>query len=212
LFASIGVDRDYSELDLAGLTLDLQGWGSTRPVFERVLAEVRPAVVVEVGTWKGASLLHMHALARDLGLDCEFICVDTWLGSSDIWMSPKDRARLRVKGGYPDLYRQFVFNLVASDALDVFPLPMTSVAAADVLARLGISADVVYIDGGHTEPEVSADIVGYFPLLRKGGLAFGDDYDAEHPGVVRAVDSFCGSRRIELELDGRVWLARKQAG
>ena len=33
-FSAIGIDRDYSALDLDGLQIDLQGWGSAAPTFE----------------------------------------------------------------------------------------------------------------------------------------------------------------------------------
>ena len=172
------------------------------------MAEVRPNVVVEVGTWKGASLLRMHRIARELGLDCQFVCIDTWLGSSEHWLNPKERHHLRLEGGRPELHRQFVFNLIASDATDVFPLPMTSVAAAEVLHALGIQADLVYIDAGHSEREVAADLECYLPVLRPGGVLFGDDYHPSWPGLVRSVDAFVREHRLELELERPVWIAR----
>ena len=142
--------------------MDLQGWGADRPIFAQLMEQVRPEVVIEIGTWKGASLMRMHGLARELELGTQFICVDTWLGSSEHWLSAKDRARLRLRGGYPDLYRQFIFNLIASNATDVFPFPMTSLAAAQVLSRLGVQADLIYVDAGHDEREVFADLSSYF--------------------------------------------------
>ena len=163
---------------------------------------------MEVGTWKGASLVRMHGIARELGLDCQFICVDTWLGSAEQWLGAKDRARLRLTGGYPDLFRQFVYNLVASDATDVFPLPMASVGAATVLRELGVRADLVYIDGGHSELDVATDLTSYHPLLTEDGVLFGDDYAPGCDGVVRSVDRFVREHGLELEIDGPVWIAR----
>lgn len=200
-FASIGIDRDYSDLDLSGLEVDLQGWGAADPIFEQVMREVEPGVVIEVGSWKGASLVRMHELQPG----AQFICVDTWLGSHTVWLSEDDRPRLRLRGGYPDLYRQFVFNVLAAGA-DVFPLPMTSVAGAEVLERLGVVADLVYIDGSHDEADVKADLAGYWKLLRPGGIIFGDDYHSHFPGVVKAVDSFSRKREVR----GQKWLVRER--
>lgn len=208
MFASIGIEREYSQLDLSGLELDLHGWGADRPIFEVLMDEVRPSVVTEVGVWKGASLLRMHGLARELGLATQFIAVDTWLGSSEHWLDPKDRERLRLRGGYPDLYRQFIFNLLANGADDVFPLPMTSTAAASVLRKLEIRADLIYIDAGHEEQDVLADLQGFFGTLSPGGVIFGDDYHSSWPGLVRAVDDFARRRRVEVEHVGRVWVIR----
>ena len=209
-FASIGIDRDYSRIDLTDLEVDVRGWGSDEPIFERVLTEARPGVVFELGTWKGASLLHMRGITLALGLHTQFVCVDTWLGSAHVWINPKYRPELALEDGYPTLYRQFVRNLIAADAVtDVFPLPMTTAAAADVLAHLGVVADVVYVDAGHHEAEVRADLQNYFVLLRPGGIMFGDDYHPSVPGVVRAVDWFAGSEGILLELEAKKWLVRR---
>ena len=62
-WARIGLDRNYSALDLDGLNPDLQGWGSRHRIFEQVICEEKPQLVIEVGTWKGASLVHMAKLA-----------------------------------------------------------------------------------------------------------------------------------------------------
>jgi len=211
LFESIGIDRDYAALDLKGLELDLQGWGSEHPIFEDVIREYSLRILIEVGTWKGASLLHMHALSRACNHQTQFICVDTWLGSNaPLWFDPESRASLLLRGGYPTMFRQFVFNVQARGAeADVFPLPMTSTTAARVLRRLGVVADVVYVDGGHEEEEVATDLALYFQLLRDGGAMFGDDYHPRLSGVIRAVDRFAHEQRISLSVTDTKWLLRK---
>jgi Methyltransferase domain len=190
--------------------LDLQGWGAEHPIFERVLLSERPAVVVEVGTWKGASVLHMHALAREHGLKTVFICIDTWLGSTENWLKPEPRPNMQLEGGHPTLYRQFVANVIASDAVeDVYPLPMSSTVGARLLHGLGVEADVIYVDAAHEEEELALDLMLFWRVLRPGGLMFGDDYVQRWAGVVRAVDRFAHERGLELELDAEKWLVRR---
>jgi len=151
----------------------------------------------------------MHAIAREHGLRTSFICVDTWLGSSEHWLNAKDREHLRLEGGHPTLYRQFIANVVANDASDdVYPLPLTTVAAARVLEALEISADVIYVDAGHEEAEVALDLELFRGRLRRGGVLFGDDYHERWPGVVRSVDRFCKTERRRLVVDGTKWLVR----
>ena len=36
--------------------VDKHGWGGSHPVFGQIITKIKPKVVVEVGTWKGASL------------------------------------------------------------------------------------------------------------------------------------------------------------
>jgi hypothetical protein len=43
-------------------------------------------VVIEIGSWKGASVARMHALSPTTA----FICVDTWLGSVEHWLADDD--------------------------------------------------------------------------------------------------------------------------
>jgi hypothetical protein len=206
----LGIDRDYSALDLDGLEIDLQGWGSTSPVFEQVIKEVRPELVVEVGTWKGASLLHMYDLSRRYGCETCFVCVDTWLGSSEHWLSAEDRPSLMLRGGYPTMFRQFVFNILAHEAADaIFPLPTTSTSAARILRATEIVADAVYIDAGHEEEEVAADLQHYYELLRPGGVIFGDEYHSRWAGAIRAVDGFAKKQQLKPRFIGGWWLFRK---
>ena len=213
ILARIGVDRDYSALELDGLTVDLQGWGSNHQIFGDLFDEVRPEVVIELGTWKGASVLWMHGLARKLGLATQFICIDTWLGSSEHWLADDDRQELGLRGGYPTLYRQFVFNVLAAGASnDVFPLPLTSTSAATVLEHLGVSADLVYVDAGHDQDEVLSDLIRYGALVRPGGALFGGEYHSRWPGVLNAVEAVrrSGACRFEL-VDEQWWALRRQA-
>jgi len=212
LFASRGIRREYDDLDLQGFSLDLQGWGDQHPIFESLLLETRPRVVIEVGTWKGASVLNMHAIAREHGLNTAFVCIDTWLGSAEHWVKPEPRPNMRVEGGHPTLYRQFIANVIAKDAVDdIYPIPISSSAGARFLDLLGVAADLIYIDAAHEEPEVALDLVLFWQVLRGGGIMFGDDYLPSWPGVVHAVDAFAKEQDLEIELDRPKWLMRKPA-
>jgi hypothetical protein len=197
VFKFLGITKDYSDLNLSALEVDLQGWNSKHPIFHKVFEASRARLVIEVGTWKGASLVHMHRVSRELGLSTQFISVDTWLGSNtEIWLDAALRPSLLLKHGYPRMFYQFLRNMQHAEILDdVFPLPMTSTSAAHLLKRLGIQADAIYIDAGHHEEEVLLDLRLYSEVLRPGGILFGDDYHESWPGVMRAVDSFaaeCG--------------------
>jgi hypothetical protein len=67
----------------------------------------------------------------------------------------------------------------------------TSLEAADSFAAS--SLDWVYVDGDHTFAAVLADLRGYFPLVRVGGVLAGDDFGVQgwwQDGVTRAVHAF----------------------
>jgi cephalosporin hydroxylase len=86
-FASIGIDRRYDGMNWHAIQPDRQGWASDNPCFAELIDELRPSLVIEVGSWKGASLLEMARATTSLGLPTQFICVDTWLGSNpELWL------------------------------------------------------------------------------------------------------------------------------
>jgi hypothetical protein len=175
---------------------DLQGWGSDDPMFEQVLAAVRPTTIIEVGSWKGRSAANMMAICKRLGLDARLLCIDTWLGSHENYARHDGDNRwlheaLRLEAGYPRLHELFLSNMMHLGLTErVTPLPLPATIAARVVAEKNIVADVIYIDGSHDYEDCKADLANYWPLLRQGGILFGDDYQA-WPGVTRAVDEFC---------------------
>ena len=206
IFSSIGIDKDYSKFDFTDYQLDLQGWGSRKKVFSRVISAVKPKLIIEVGTWKGASAAHMLELCKELQIDAQIICIDTWLGSNDVmWTNPAFRSSLKLVGGYPTIFKQFIFNMTKLGLMNsVFPLPMTSSAAYFLLKQFNLQADLIYIDAGHEHDEVLLDLNYYFELLRPGGIMFGDDYSHSWPGVISAVNKFASDRALLLEAgDGK---------
>ena len=182
----------YAGLDPGQYPDDIQGWWSDHPVLPNAIGVLRPRRIVEVGTWKGRSAINMATATRAMGLDCEIVCVDTWLGSPEHWISGRDDeyASLALKNGYPQLYYTFLANVARRGLEDVItPMPMTSESAAHVLRQLGIQFDIAYIDGAHEYEPVKRDLADYWALLHNHGVLIADDYEI-FPGVTRAVDEF----------------------
>lgn len=192
------------------LDADIQGWNSTDPAFQTVIERVRPRLIVEVGTWKGASAIHMARTCADIGLSTTIVCVDTWLGSVEFWTNLGDAGRhrsLRLRNGYPQVYYQFISNVIHS-GLERFivPFPQTSINAAAWFSHHGLSPDLVYLDASHERADVAADIAAWLPVVRPGGVLFGDDYDDGWPGVMAAVDTAFPTR----EVIGKKWAVLRE--
>ena len=178
------------------------------PVFEEVISKAKPRLVVEVGSWKGASAAHMAKLMR---VHCEpgarIICIDTWLGSPDHFLAhaldqpPDWRLSLRLKNGYPQLYYTFLCNMVRQKVDDmVIPLPQPSLQGAFIIRSLGLRPDVVYIDADHEYDAVLADLRAFWPLLSDDGILIGDDFFS-HSTVTQAAYDF--SREVNVPLVGK---------
>ena len=201
----------YAGFDPGALPSDLSGWGSTEPNFLSLIDEVRPRLIIEVGTWKGASAVFMGSRIKASGLDCSILCVDTWLGALEFWTDQTDATRygsLKLQNGYPTVYRQFLANVVRSGLRDVvIPFPQTSAIAAKWLRLNGVTAELIYVDGSHDEDDVLSDLQNYWNLLSDRGVLFGDDYD--WPSVRGAVDRFARDNGFKLDLVGIQWVIRK---
>jgi hypothetical protein len=216
LSAMLHPTSPYQDFDASAYPYDPQGWNGDSPLFARLVEELNPGLVIEVGSWKGMSAINLASkLAAQRG-DAQLLCVDTWLGSFDWWLQPSlpPLTDMGLVNGYPRLYYQFLANIVHAGLQDiVVPFPATSTIAARVLLARGIQADLVYIDASHEENDVYMDMAYYWHLLRPGGVMFGDDYRAEYyPGVVRAVADFTAQHGVQHEVvDGQFWLLRKPA-
>jgi hypothetical protein len=201
----------YEGFDASAYDLDLQDYASSDPRFGELLGHIRPSTIIEVGSWKGASAIHMARIGKMLAIPgLQIVCVDTWLGSGEHWKVRDEHdffPSLRLHHGYPTVYYQFVANVLKAGHADVIvPLPLSSVSAADFLRNRGVVADFIYLDAGHSYLEARVDLEVYWPLLRKGGGLLCDDYDiGAWPGVVKAVDRFAtrhklGSSTFQVDL------------
>jgi hypothetical protein len=212
MLGDIGLLGVYEGFTARGFKADLQGWEAyDHPYFEELIERTKPKQIIEVGSWKGSSAIVMARNALSFETDVIMLCIDTWLGSNEIlWRNPEFRKLLKIKNGYPSLYPQFLANVISEQLTKtIFPLPMTSTAAAELLSAYEVEADLIYIDAGHQEPEVYADLVGFWPLLRGGGILWGDDYDPGWPGVVRAVMRFAYENALYLETSGNKFCLTK---
>ena len=198
-------NNPYEAFDPSPFPEDLQGWGADDPVFEAIINFVKPRLIVEVGSWKGRSAVNMAKLCAAAGVSTQIICVDTWLGSTEVYTrretEPESYQAMRFKNGWPQLYYQFLANVVRHGLQEVItPLPQTSATAARLLAHFQIVPDLVYVDASHEYNDVGPDIMSFLRLLRPGVVLFGDDY-AYWEGVTEAVHKV--AERIQHPFWGR---------
>jgi hypothetical protein len=168
--------------------------------------EVRPSRIIEVGTYQGGSAFFMADRLRGLGLEFEMVCVDTWLGSREMWM-PGERdvngchTGLGLKYGYPTIYYQFLTNVIRKGyERQIVPFPVPSGIACRILHDLGYSAQFIYIDGSHDLPDVLRDVFAYWELVEPGGILCGDDYGWPVPGGGGAFDVDVAVGRLAAEV------------
>ena len=175
-------------------------------LLEAIFARLRPAFLVEVGSWKGGSALRIAdaavaARARGEAPPC-LLCIDTWLGDGGAWIerNPGWRDGLLLDRGLPQLFRQFCENTRRRRNV-IFPWPLSSLSALRALQHLVVdghvpSPEFVYLDSAHEAGETLLEITRAFDLLPDGGVLVGDDLD--WPAVERDLRRFCSERAAAL--------------
>jgi predicted O-methyltransferase YrrM len=157
-----------------------QGWFHHGEKIMDLVDQYRPAVTVELGTWKGASAIALARLVRTWG--GVVYCIDTWTGAAR-------GGKAGTVSGTPAMLLECATNLVAAGVAPVIRLIPTRTDMAAALWSLPI--DFLYVDADHTKASARADLDGWWPHLRVGGLVAGDDYDSPlYPGVREAWDEF----------------------
>ncbi|KAH8488879.1 hypothetical protein H0E87_024490 [Populus deltoides] len=156
---------NFPPAHVRGLLRDkrLKGWGSYGEVFEHLIQKVKPKVIIEVGTFLGASALHMAELTRKLGLDSLILCIDDFRG----WIGFRDLVGFvnMVNGDVLLLY-QFMQNVVQNNATaSVLPIPFSSGSTLEILCEWGVFGDLIEIDAGHDFNSAWADINRAYRIL-----------------------------------------------
>ncbi|KAF7137244.1 hypothetical protein RHSIM_Rhsim07G0001000 [Rhododendron simsii] len=184
----------------------IKGWGSTGAVFENLIRKVQPRTILEVGTFLGASAIHMAELARGLGLETQIVCLDDFRG----WPGFRDRfGDIKMVNGDVLLLYQFMQNVVHEKASEsVVFVPFSSGSGLEKLCEWGVFGDLIAVDAGHDFHSAWSDINRAYKLLTPGGVIFGHDYftSADHNGVRRAVDLFARVNRLQIQIDGQHWV------
>ena len=183
-------------------------WFSERlPVWEPLLAQVKPARIVEIGSYEGRSaccLIELCANQRPVSLWC-----------IDVWVNWGEGAWTDV--GLVEQRFDRNINLALSRAAHPVSVHKTKWRSTPALASL-IAAegentmDFIYIDGSHSAPDTLSDAVMAFHLLKVGGVMVLDDYLWTNPDNARldvldtpklAIDAFLSifGRKMQIIRD-----------
>jgi len=172
-------------------------WEDMDYLFNRISdGEIR--VIVEVGSFCGASACFIGEYIKKNKIPAVIICVDTWCGDINMWLKGNFSTIMSKQDGQPKLFENFISTVRRYNMQDVIvPLRVSSVVAARMLAVLKYKIDIVYLDSAHEAGETFMELNLYYDLLKKGGVIFGDDYKV-FPAVRKDVDLF--SKLIEQDI------------
>lgn len=192
----------YHNFDHQKYSLNLKGWNVNPQLYEKYIHDLKPKIIVELGTWLGASAIAMAKIIKQHKLDTKIICIDTWLGSHEfIGLKETDKDRLLYPiNGYPSVYFQFLANVCKENVSDIIiPLPNTFKHGCRWLSLNNINADLVYVDGDNLLDSVYNDLNDAWSILSNNSIMFGDDFENVcFPGIRLALNKFCAEHKLPL--------------
>jgi len=167
---------------------DVHGWFDFRDVYDYFAKEIpSDGTFIEVGSWKGKSIIYLAQRCQDIGKSCTLYAVDTFQGDAET--------------GKADVYQEFKKNLKSAIvAFDVETVVMPSIEAAE---KFKGEHDIIFLDAAHDEASVTADIAAWLPKVKPGGILAGHDADA--PGVIAAL----ATHKLQIQRIGRCWIHHK---
>lgn len=148
------------ELLYARLTSNTSSNPATGALLASIVANERPASILEIGRYAGVSTAWMH-----------WACPDAFIESFD--PNPQDDGRLRLT------LEQLTSKDLAARVL------LHKAASPDFVGKVRDQFDVILIDGDHRYPGVARDLDAAAELLRAGGLIIMHDvlHDKTWPAV-----------------------------
>lgn len=166
----LGWKRDGWILREASRALYERGtWGDTRwlgvqaaknPldlwIFQEIVSETRPELIIETGTHRGGSALYLASVCDGLGSG-EVVSIDILPVGDDLPSHP----RLTYLGGRPSTDPEVV---------------------AEVVSRARGRRAMVVLDSDHSEANVRAELAAYAPLVTRGCYLVVEDTNI---GIVR---------------------------
>lgn len=151
---------------------------------------------VEVGSWVGRSACYLGVEIINSGKNIKLDCVDTWLGAPELMQED-----VIVNG---TLYSDFIRNIEPLKDI-IKPIRLTSTQASHLYEDE--SLDFVFLDADHTKEGIEADIICWFPKVKKGGVFAGHDWD--YPVIKKALNNYFGEENIEVRLPN-TWVYYKK--
>jgi len=163
---------------------DVEGWCDFRDFYTAIAGKLQDGdTFVEVGAWKGQSIIHLAHRLQDQEKSVKLYAVDTFAGDADT--------------GDANLYPEFHIN-IQSAGCAVSAVALPSVVASEGFADAFLAG--VFIDAAHDYDSVSADLKAWLPKVKEGGIFAGHDIDS--PNVQRALDD----AGIQYVTVGRCWV------
>ncbi len=144
--------------------------GPEKIALYRLVRESKPRVIVEIGSYLGASSSFMARAAQAAAPNCRLYCVDTWQNDA-------------MPEGHRDTFAEFSRNTQSHQSM----IQTVRQKSDDAAKGFDEKIDLLFIDGDHEYAGVKLDWESWSPHLRENATVVMHDVGWA-PGVQRVVD------------------------
>jgi len=177
--------------------LDSEIWFNYSNFYNEV-AEKKYRVLVELGTWKGHSIMYLAKKLKQQNYDFDLYGVDLFDDSPIHENKGNEYLKPQMKYLW-DVYNE---NLIRSNVREVVKdIKKNSWEAANEFENE--SVDFIFIDADHKYESVVKDIQAWLPKLKVGGVMSGHDYTQPTAGVKKAVEELLPDFKLGTD---EIWI------
>ena len=149
-------------------------WSGHMEFGHQLVQEIKPKLIVELGTHYGHSFFSFCQGVKDAGLDTKLCAVDTWKGD-------------KFTNAYDSDVKESVDRVIAKHFpdLNIKLYQKTFDAARSTFKNKSI--DLLHLDGSHDYESVRNDVDNWFPKVKDGGVILMHDVAVNDPrfGVMK---------------------------
>lgn len=209
-----GDEKIYSDLNVDGLKTVMYGAGDDYSELDKLIKEIRPKRILEIGSWLDYSSIHMAKFIKTKKMNTGLLCLDTWLGEKGM-IGMKFNGK-RFMNGMSVAYKHFLANVKMEGVDDVIvPFPQTSKNGLSFLSEKGVSFDMIHMKGSKDYEEIKSNLQLSWSILSNGGVLFGNNYlNFSMPQVNAAINSFVYENRmrdcLSIDENNHFWFIKKK--
>jgi hypothetical protein len=204
--------KQYNEV----FQLDKNSWFDFETVYDMAVDHFDDdSEFIEIGSWQGASAAYLALKVKESGKKINIHCLDLWTGD------PHNENEQRIVRLLPPMKQIFIDNMnqLGITTLDCNTKPSFNIkpdifmweddSVATLRKTHDKDIDFIFIDGGHSEEQLTADINESKRVIKDGGWIGGHDYPTVKNTVHKLfdnVETFKTSRQNDNTYSS--WLVR----
>ncbi len=162
----------------------IEGSFSFQPFYERMVMRFNNAAIVEIGSFKGQSVMYLAEKTKELNKNIKIYTIDIF-EYAEQQTGITEKGEERILG--VSFYDEFLKNI------EPMKQYITHIKGSSHEVHTQFedeSIDFLFIDGDHNTDAVYKDLTLWYPKVKTGGIISGHDYMWVDARVKQAVDKF----------------------